>query len=278
MTPDDLALLKTCNASLGLMVETTSTRLRGKGHAHSYAPDKEPALRLAVLEEAGRQRIPFTTGLLIGIGETPEERVETLVAIADVARRFGGIQEVIVPSFRATGVRWLPATTHRRRARPHGRHRSALRGPVPTSDPPNLSPDALAYLLDGSINDFGGISPLTPDYVNQEAPWPTSPASPATADARATASRAPAHLRVVDRRVSSTRMAQPYSPQRPEIEERNHRTWVGEGVSDILVTGRQRPPPRRDTPGTAALPASPAVTDVLTRSCEGKRLGATTSS
>jgi 7,8-didemethyl-8-hydroxy-5-deazariboflavin synthase CofG subunit len=175
MSAEDLALLKSCNASLGLMLETTSTRLRAKGHAHYYAPDKEPSLRLGVLEEAGRQRIPFTTGLLIGIGETPRERVETLLAIADVAARHGGIQEVIVQNFRAKPE--VPMATcddpsSEELARTVALARLLLGPDANVQIPPNLSPDALVYLLESGINDFGGISPLTPDYVNPEAPWP----------------------------------------------------------------------------------------------------------
>jgi 7,8-didemethyl-8-hydroxy-5-deazariboflavin synthase CofG subunit len=171
----DLALLKSCNASLGMMLETTSARLRRKGHAHYYAPDKDPAVRLEVLEEAGRQSIPFTTGLLIGIGETPEERVETLLAIADVASRWGSIQEVIVQNFRAKPE--IPMATSddpsaEDLARTVALARLLLGPDANIQIPPNLSPDGLAYLLESGINDFGGISPLTPDYVNPEAPWP----------------------------------------------------------------------------------------------------------
>lgn len=175
MLAADLALLKTCNASLGLMLETTSQRLRKKGHAHYYAPDKEPAVRLEVLEQAGRQSIPFTTGLLIGIGETPEERVETLLAIADVSSRWGSIQEVIVQNFRAKPE--IPMATSddpsaEDLARTVALARLLLGPDANIQIPPNLSPDGLQYLLESGINDFGGISPLTPDYVNPEAPWP----------------------------------------------------------------------------------------------------------
>jgi FO synthase len=224
----DLALLKTCNASLGLMLETTSARLRRKGHAHYYAPDKEPALRLEVLEEAGRQQIPFTTGLLIGIGETAEERVETLLAIADVARRFGSIQEVIVQNFRAKPE--VPMATcddpsAEDLARTVALARLLLGPDANVQIPPNLSPDALVYLLDSGINDFGGISPLTPDYVNPEAPWPHI-AALARECGRAgyrLAERPPIYPEFIDRpgfvhpdmRAAVLRSA-------AEIEERNH--------------------------------------------------------
>lgn len=175
MTADDLALLRPVNVSLGMMLETTSERLRGKGHAHYYAPDKDPTLRLEVLENAGKLKIPFTTGLLIGIGETLEERVDTVMAIAEVHRRHGHIQEVIVQNFRTKPE--IPMATSDEPdeidlARTVAMTRLVLGPEMNVQVPPNLSPDAIAYLLDSGINDFGGISPLTPDYVNPEAPWP----------------------------------------------------------------------------------------------------------
>ncbi len=175
MSADDLAHLKPLNASLGLMLETTSERLRTKGHAHYYAPDKEPRLRLEVLREAGEQRIPFTTGILIGIGETPEERVDALLAIAHLHQHYGHVQEVIVQNFRAKPE--IPMATcdepdAAELARTVALARLILGPEMNVQVPPNLSPEALAYLLDSGINDLGGISPLTPDYVNPEAPWP----------------------------------------------------------------------------------------------------------
>lgn len=175
MSVDEMALLRPVNVSLGLMLETTSERLRGKGHAHYYAPDKDPALRLEVLENAGRLRIPFTTGLLIGIGETLEERVDTVLAIGEIHRRHGHIQEVIVQNFRAKPEIPMAASDEPDEldlARTVAMTRLLLGPDMNVQVPPNLSPDAIAYLLDSGINDFGGISPLTPDYVNPEAPWP----------------------------------------------------------------------------------------------------------
>ncbi len=175
MSAEDMALLRPVNVSLGMMLETTSERLRGKGHAHYYAPDKDPTVRLEVLENAGKLKIPFTTGLLIGIGENFEERVDTVLAIGDVHRRYGHIQEVIVQNFRAKPE--IPMATSEEPdeldlARTVAMTRLVLGPAMNVQVPPNLSPDAIAYLLDSGINDFGGISPLTPDYVNPEAPWP----------------------------------------------------------------------------------------------------------
>ena len=175
MTPEDLSLLRPLNASLGLMIESTSPRLRTRGEVHYYAPDKDPELRLAVVRDAGEQRIPFTTGLLIGIGETLEERIDTIEAIADLHARFGHVQEVIVQNFRAKPE--IPMATA---AEPdaHDLERTIavtrlMLGPdMNVQAPPNLSADGLDGLLESGINDLGGISPLTPDYVNPEAPWP----------------------------------------------------------------------------------------------------------
>ena len=171
-----LDLLKPVNASLGMMLETTSTRLRGPGGCHYYAPDKEPARRLAVLDAAGERRIPFTTGLLIGIGETLDERVDALLAIADCQRRHGHIQEVILQNFRAKPE--IPMAVSEEPdelalARLVAVARLILGPDANLQVPPNLSnPESLPLLLGSGINDLGGISPLTPDYVNPEAPWP----------------------------------------------------------------------------------------------------------
>jgi FO synthase len=171
----EMAALKPVNVSLGLMLENVSPRLRGRGQVHQWAPDKEPAVRLRMLREAGELRIPFTTGLLIGIGETPAERVDTLLAIRDLQRAYGHVQEVIVQSFRAK-----PTIARAEAAEPDALDlartmavaRLVLDPEVSVQAPPNLSPRDHALLLAAGLNDWGGISPLTPDYVNPEAPWP----------------------------------------------------------------------------------------------------------
>src|SRR5206468_737317 len=175
LTRDEMARLKEVNVSLGLMLENVSPRLRSRGQVHQWAPDKEPALRLRMLREAGELRIPFSTGLLIGIGETLAERVETLVAIRDLHRMYGHIQEVIVQNFRAKPtIRAAdlaePSATDL--ARTVAIARLILDPEVSVQAPPNLSPADHALLLTAGLNDWGGISPLTPDYVNPEAPWP----------------------------------------------------------------------------------------------------------
>jgi FO synthase len=159
--------------SLGLMLETTSKALLASGAAHVGAPDKVPARRLATLEHAGRQGIPFTTGLLIGIGETPEDRVDTLFAIRDLHRRYGHIQEVIVQNFRSKPG--IPMSAHPEPARGEMLRTVAVArlilGDMNLQAPPNLT-ERYQELIEAGINDWGGVSPLTPDYINPEAPWP----------------------------------------------------------------------------------------------------------
>jgi len=176
LSADEMARLRRWNASMGLMLETTSARLRGKGMAHQYAPDKEPAVRLRMHEEAGALRIPFTSGLLLGIGETPEERVDTLLAIRDLADRHGHIQECIVQPFHpkpGTRMRWASPLSLGEVAAWVALARLALGPDANVQAPPNLSPDALELLLAAGANDWGGVSPVTVDFINPEAPWPT---------------------------------------------------------------------------------------------------------
>ena len=183
LTREEMQRLKAVNVSLGLMLENVSPRLRGRGQVHQWAPDKEPARRLRMLREAGELQIPFTTGLLIGIGETLAERVDTLFAIRDLHRAYGHIQEVIVQPFRAKptiGLADAPEPGAADVARTVAVARLVLDPEVSVQAPPNLSPADHALLLHAGLNDWGGISPLTPDYVNPEAPWPHVEALAAT--------------------------------------------------------------------------------------------------
>lgn len=175
MSAEELLLLRPLNVSMGLMLENVSARLRGRGQVHQYAPDKEPRVRLKMIEDAGRLRIPFTTGILLGIGETTVERAQSLLAIRQVHERFGHIQEVIIQNFRAKpGTRMAGAAEpdSLEMARTIAAARLALGGEMNLQAPPNLSPADVELFLRAGINDFGGISPLTKDYVNPEAPWP----------------------------------------------------------------------------------------------------------
>ncbi|MFZ0737606.1 MAG: 7,8-didemethyl-8-hydroxy-5-deazariboflavin synthase CofG [Candidatus Acidiferrales bacterium] len=175
MSDTDLAALKTSNASMGLMLENVSPRLMGRGQTHAQAPDKAPRKRLRTMEDAGRLRIAFTTGILIGIGETREERIDSLAAIRDLHERFGHIQEVIVQNFRAkraTPMALHPEPSMDEMLRTVAVARLFLGGEINLQAPPNLNAPDYPRLLEGGINDWGGISPLTPDFINPEAAWP----------------------------------------------------------------------------------------------------------
>ncbi len=176
MSWEEMARLKPVSASMGLMLESSSERLFATpGEAHYGSPDKKPSVRLRCIEDAGRHAIPFTTGILIGIGETTEERVRSLLDIRALANKYGHVQEVIVQNFRAK-----PDTAMANHPEPAMDDFLAtiavarlLLGPKATVQaPPNLSDDAFPRLLDAGINDWGGVSPVTPDHVNPEKPWP----------------------------------------------------------------------------------------------------------
>lgn len=169
-----ISRLAAVSPSMGLMLETTNAGLLAPGAAHDDAPDKLPSKRLRTIEEAGKQNVPFTTGLLIGIGESLEDRVDTLLAIRDLHRRYGHIQEVIVQNFRAKPQipmsQWPePTLGEMLRAVAVAR---LLMPDMNIQAPPNLSAPYYDELLDAGINDWGGISPLTPDFINPEKPWP----------------------------------------------------------------------------------------------------------
>jgi 7,8-didemethyl-8-hydroxy-5-deazariboflavin synthase CofG subunit len=169
-----IARLAAVSPSMGLMLETTSRALLAPGAAHDNAPDKVPAKRLRTIEEAGRQGVPFTTGLLIGIGETPEDRVDTLLAIREMNDRYGHIQEVIVQNFRAKPtipMAHVPEPSQGEMLRAVAVTRLLMPN-VNIQAPPNLNAPYYEELLDAGINDWGGVSPLTPDYINPEKPWP----------------------------------------------------------------------------------------------------------
>jgi 7,8-didemethyl-8-hydroxy-5-deazariboflavin synthase CofG subunit len=175
MGTGDLERLKEVNGSLGLMLETTSARLMLPGAAHFDAPDKKPELRLRTIAEAGKLRIPFTTGILIGIGENWAERIDALFAIRDLNERYGHIQEVIVQNFLPKPeipMRDHPAPALEEMQKTIALARLILGGEMNIQAPPNLTPESYALYLGAGINDWGGVSPLTPDFINPEAPWP----------------------------------------------------------------------------------------------------------
>jgi 7,8-didemethyl-8-hydroxy-5-deazariboflavin synthase CofG subunit len=175
LTGEEMSALRPYNASMGLMMETTSQRLRERGQAHFHAPDKDPAVRIRMHEEAGELKIPFTTGILLGIGETVEERVETLATIRDIHDRYGHIQEVIVQPFHPKPETRMRAVSPIRDEEVVGwvAITRLMVGPkMNVQAPPNLAPDMLVPLMHAGLNDWGGVSPVTVDYINPEAPWP----------------------------------------------------------------------------------------------------------
>ena len=175
MSRREMAALQPYNPSVGVMLESTSAALYGPGGPHEFAPSKRPRVRLRTIELAGELRLPFTTGILIGIGDTREDRIESLLAIRDLHHRFGHVQETIIQNFRAKPgtamadkldadtieFMWSVAAA-----------RLILGPDANVQVPPNLSADNYRIYLDAGINDWGGVSPLTIDFVNPEAPWP----------------------------------------------------------------------------------------------------------
>jgi FO synthase len=175
LTPADVAALRTVSLSQGLMLESASERLCERGGPHHGSPDKHPRARLASIRAAGEQRVPFTSGILIGIGETREERIEALLALRELSDAYGHIQEIIIQNFRPK-----PGTRMADAAAPSldellwtiAIARLLFAPSMNIQAPPNLSPGALRRLVEAGINDWGGVSPVTPDHVNPEAPWP----------------------------------------------------------------------------------------------------------
>jgi FO synthase len=175
MTAEDIARLRKVSVSQGIMLESAAERLCRKGGPHFGSPDKVPAVRLATIAAAGTAAVPFTSGILIGIGETRCERIEALVALRDLHQAHGHIQEIIIQNFRAK-----PATRMEHAAEPDAADHlwtiavaRIIFGPeMNIQAPPNLSGGPLADMIDAGINDWGGVSPVTPDHVNPEAPWP----------------------------------------------------------------------------------------------------------
>lgn len=175
MDKAEMAELRKASASMGIMLESASPRLSEKGMPHYGSPDKDPAVRLETLRLAGEMKVPFTTGILIGIGETRRERIESLLAIRNIHEEYGHIQEIIVQNFRAK-----PDTKMAQSPEPDLEDllwtiavaRLIFGSKMNIQAPPNLSPGVLPQLVAAGINDWGGVSPLTPDHVNPEAPWP----------------------------------------------------------------------------------------------------------
>lgn len=246
MTREEMARLREVSASQGLMLESVSERLCERGGPHFGSPDKSPAVRLQMIEEAGRLAIPFTTGILIGIGETREERIASLLAIRDLHARYGHVQEVIIQNFRAkAGTRmagcaepdledllWTVAVA-----------RLVLGPQANLQVPPNLSDSDFPRLLEAGINDWGGISPVTPDHVNPERAWPAI-------ETLARATREAGHT-LVERLAAYPAWCQNASRwQAPALAVRIRHLVDAEGVprTDTWIAGAGHPPPLADLP------------------------------
>jgi FO synthase len=175
MTREEIAALRKVSVSQGIMLENVSMRLTERGGAHFGSPDKVPALRLETLRQAGELKVPFTTGILIGIGETREERIDSLLSIRSLHEEYGHIQEVIIQNFRAK-----PSTKMAAAEEPDlddlmwtlAMARIIFGAQMNLQAPPNLTPDSYSKLIAAGLNDWGGVSPVTPDHVNPEMPWP----------------------------------------------------------------------------------------------------------
>jgi FO synthase len=267
MTRDEIAALRTVSASQGIMLESSSARLCEPGGVHYGSPDKRPDVRLAMIRQAGELAVPFTTGILIGIGETREERIESLLAIRDLHRRHGHIQEVIVQNFRAkTGTKrerapepdlddllWSVAAA-----------RLILGAEMNVQAPPNLSPGVYENLVAAGINDWGGVSPVTPDHVNPEAPWPAL---------EKLAQRTAAVGKVLVQRLP-VYPAYALSPDRwmaPDIATRVRRAIDADGLArdDDWSPGLTTAPKARPALLRAV---DPAVADATARARQGERL------
>jgi FO synthase len=233
----DLAALRKVSISQGIMLECASVRLMQKGGPHHGSPDKAPAARLATIRMAGEQRVPLTTGILIGIGETRRERIESLFALRDLHETYGHIQEIIVQNFRpkpGTRMADAPAPSEDEHLWTIAMARLIFPPSMNIQAPPNLSVGALPRLIEAGINDWGGVSPVTPDHVNPEAPWP--------------------HLQVLERATASAGKRLHERLAIYPAYASDHRTWVDQRLHTALLHGIDADGwPRLDewSPGTA---------------------------
>lgn len=271
MEAADLAALRKVSVSQGTMLETASSRLSERGGPHFGSPDKHPAARLATIRMAGEQRVPFTSGILIGIGETRRERIEALLALRELHEAHGHLQEIIIQNFRpkpGTRMANAEAPSLEEHLWTIAMARLIFPAEMNIQAPPNLNPGALNRLVEAGINDWGGVSPVTPDHVNPEAPWP--------------------HLRVLER---ATAAAGKHLTERLAIYPayaRTYKEWVDPALHTALLQRVDADGwPRRDDwcPGSdAALPAearivaAPAIASsdiapIIGRAVAGRSLG-----
>lgn len=268
MTAEDLVALRRVSVSQGIMLESASDRLCGQGGPHFGSPDKRPAVRLATIRAAGQARIPFTSGILIGIGETRLERVEALLALRALQSEYGHLQEVIVQNFRAkpnTRMAKVPEPSHEEHLWTLAMARIIMGPTMNVQAPPNLSPKTLRGLIDAGINDWGGVSPVTPDHVNPEAPWPALEALDAeTAKAGKTLVERLAIYPSFARDAIEWLAAPLRSPVLRAIDAQ------GFARSDSWIPGTTMPPPMTQT--SVVGPGSPDLQYILGKSMEGHGL------
>jgi FO synthase len=267
MTREEIAALREVTASQGIMLESTSERLCEKGGVHYGSPDKHPAVRLETIRLAGELRVPFTTGILIGIGETRDERLDALRAIGDLHRKYGHIQEVIVQNFRAKSdtkladadepdledLCWTIAQA-----------RLILGPDMNIQAPPNLSPGVYQRLVDAGLNDWGGVSPVTPDHVNPEAPWPA-------VEELARKSAETGKVLVNRLAVYPSYVRQPEIWLAPEVATQVRRMADAEGLArdNDWAPGNTEPPP---APQVLLREVDPEIVRIVDRATGGKRL------
>jgi FO synthase len=267
MTREEILGLRAVTASQGIMLESTSKRLCEKGGVHYGSPDKHPAVRLETIRLAGELKVPFTTGILIGIGETREERIEALQAIRDLHDAHGHIQEVIVQNFRAKpdtkradadepdldDLLWTIATA-----------RQILGPDMNIQAPPNLSPGVYPRLIGAGLNDWGGISPVTPDHVNPEAPWPNI-------DELARLSAEMGKLLVNRLAIYPAYARAPDTWLAPEVATQVRRMSDAEGFArdDDWAPGNTEPPP---APQVLAREVDAEIVRIVDRATAGQRL------
>src|SRR5436190_21782907 len=269
MTREEIAAVRDVTASQGIMLESTSERLCSQGAVHYGSPDKHPAARLETLRLAGELKVPSTTGILIGIGETRDERIDALEAIRDLHAAHGHIQEVIVQNFRAKpdtkladseepdldDLLWTIATA-----------RLILGPDMNIQAPPNLSPGIYQKLIGAGLNDWGGISPVTPDHVNPEAPWPA-------VDELARLSAEMGKVLVNRLAVYPTYVRAPDVWLAPEVATQVRRMSDAEGFArdDGWAPGNTEPPP---APHVLVRDVDPALARIVDRATAGARLDA----
>src|SRR6185369_8946336 len=267
MTREEIAGLREVTASQGIMLESTSERLCEKGGVHFGSPDKHPAVRLETIRLAGELKVPFTTGILIGIGETREERLEALRAIRDLHAKYGHIQEVIVQNFRAKSdtkladadepdlddLCWTIAQA-----------RLILGPDMNIQAPPNLSPGVYQRLVAAGINDWGGVSPVTPDHVNPEAPWPA-------VEELARKSAETGKVLVNRLAVYPSYVRKPELWLAPEVATQVRRMADAEGLArdNDWAPGNTEPPP---APQVLLSDVDPEIVRIVDRASGGSRL------